>query len=150
MARTDNFWQVASTGYIKPMDGADAMSILLSGSNKYINFNTLTGSSGYGIRDNAGVMEFKNSGGVWTGIGTGGGGSTAYNMTLEFMSGILTYSFYSPYAMTIDTVTNILNAPTTTITVAGSAYTLGTAITQGAVIAVTVSTASVIRLNATK
>jgi hypothetical protein len=47
---------------------------LLEGSSRYLNFGTTTGSSGYGIRDNAGTLEFKNSGGSWTGIGTGGGG----------------------------------------------------------------------------
>jgi len=31
----------------------------------YLNFGTTVGSSGYGFRDNAGVMEFKDSGGTW-------------------------------------------------------------------------------------
>lgn len=66
------------------------------------------------------------------------------------MSGLLTVNFYAPYAMTIDSVTNVKNAPTTTILVNGSAYTLGTAITLGSLITATVSTASVIRFNCTK
>ena len=33
---------------------------------KYINFGTTEGSSGYGFRDNSGVLEYKNSSGVWT------------------------------------------------------------------------------------
>jgi hypothetical protein len=32
----------------------------------YLNFNTTLGSTGYGIRDNAGVMEFKDNAGSWT------------------------------------------------------------------------------------
>lgn len=38
---------------------------ILSGTSRYLNFGTSAGSSGYGIRDNAGTMEFKNSGGTW-------------------------------------------------------------------------------------
>jgi len=41
---------------------------ILSGTSRYLNFGTTTGSSGYGIRDNAGTMEFKNSNGTWRGI----------------------------------------------------------------------------------
>ncbi len=41
----------------------------------YVSFGTTSGSTGYGIRDNAGTMEYKNSGGSWTGIGSGGGTS---------------------------------------------------------------------------
>lgn len=37
--------------------------------NTYLNFGATTGSSGYGIRDNSGTIEFKNSGGSWQGIG---------------------------------------------------------------------------------
>ena len=38
--------------------------------NSYLNFGSATGTSGYGFRDNAGVMEFKNSGGTWAGVNT--------------------------------------------------------------------------------
>ena len=38
---------------------------ILSGASRYLNFNATAGSTGYGIRDNAGVIEFKNSGGTW-------------------------------------------------------------------------------------
>jgi hypothetical protein len=36
-----------------------------SGGNAYLNFGTTAGSSGYGIYDNAGTLQFKNSGGSW-------------------------------------------------------------------------------------
>lgn len=45
----------------------------LSGTSRYLNFGTIVGSTGYGFRDNAGVMQFKNSGGTWINFGTGGG-----------------------------------------------------------------------------
>lgn len=47
----------------------------------YINWGTTYGASGYGIRDNAGTMEFKNSAGSWTGFGSGGGGGTWGSIT---------------------------------------------------------------------
>ena len=61
----------------------------------------------------------------------------------------LTISFYAPNAMSIDTIDNILNAPTTQVRVGGQPYTLGNNIAQGSEISLTVSTASVIRLNVT-
>jgi len=41
----------------------------------YINFGTTKGTGGYGLRDNAGTLQFKNSGGDWADLGSGGGGS---------------------------------------------------------------------------
>lgn len=61
----------------------------------------------------------------------------------------LTINFYAPNAMSIDTIDNILNAPTTTVTAGGQAYTLGNNIAQGSEVSITVNTASVIRLNVT-
>lgn len=40
--------------------------IAASGANKYMNFNTVFGATGYGFRDNAGVLEYKHSGGIWS------------------------------------------------------------------------------------
>lgn len=34
----------------------------------YINFGATAGTGGYGLRDNAGTMQFKDSGGAWTNI----------------------------------------------------------------------------------
>ena len=54
---------------------------ILSGAGRYFNFGATSGSSGYGIRDNAGLLEFKNSGGSWESLQTtvfdlvGGSGS---------------------------------------------------------------------------
>ena len=41
-----------------------------AGSNAYLNWGATAGSSGYGIRDNAGNLEFKNSGGTWSTLQT--------------------------------------------------------------------------------
>jgi len=78
MVRTGISRWLLSTTYITP-DGS--YDILVNGSNHYINFGTLSGSSGYGIRDNGGTMEFKNSGGSWTAMGSGGGGGTWGSIT---------------------------------------------------------------------
>lgn len=73
MARTNDVWETGiGGGYIQTIAPA-GFDILINGSNHYINFATTVGSFGYGIRDNSGVMEFKNSGGSWTGFGSGGG-----------------------------------------------------------------------------
>jgi hypothetical protein len=50
-------------------------ALAIYGANGYLNFNTTLGETGYGIRDNAGNMEYKDSGGSWTTMsGAGGGG----------------------------------------------------------------------------
>lgn len=81
---------------------------------------------------------------------TGGDGTAediTQEYTFEFMSGILTTTIYAPYNMQIDSITDVLNTPTTTIVVNGSAYTLGDSISMGDLLEITVSTASVIKLN---
>lgn len=49
----------------------------------YLNFGSTDGSSGYGIRDNAGVIEYKGSGGSWSAVGGGGGGGTVTSVGLS-------------------------------------------------------------------
>ena len=72
-----------------------------------------------------------------------GGGSTVF--TIDLIDA-LTVTFYAPEALSIDSVTDIVNSPTTTILVGGSAYTLGAAITAGQSINITVSTNAVVNL----
>jgi hypothetical protein len=61
---------------------------ILSGTNSagfaYLNFGTTAGTSGYGIWDNGGTLEFKNSGGSWqtlnsSGYWTAGSNGIYYN-----------------------------------------------------------------------
>ena len=42
----------------------------------YLNFGATYGTAGYGLRDNAGVVEYKNSAGTWTSILSSSGGVT--------------------------------------------------------------------------
>ena len=57
-----------------------------AGSNAYLNFGATSGQSGYGIRDNDGILEFKNDGGSWESMQnvvydlTGGGDSHLSNV----------------------------------------------------------------------
>lgn len=53
--------------------GADTRLDSTAGSTQYFNFGDTDGSSGYGIRSNAGAIEFKDNAGAWAGVGSGGG-----------------------------------------------------------------------------
>jgi len=68
MARTQGFWDSAGGNTYLKTSNPLGYDLLINGSNHYINFGTTNGSSGYGIRDNAGVMEVKASGGSWAPI----------------------------------------------------------------------------------
>lgn len=69
--------------------------------------------------------------------------------TIELVDA-LTIDFYAPYNLKINTVTNVFNAPTTTILDDGVAYTLTNTIAVGSKITVTVDTAAVVNLNIVK
>ena len=69
--------------------------------------------------------------------------------TIELIAA-LTVDFYAPYDLKINSVTDILNTPTTTIDDDNVAYVLGATIAAGSKITVTVNTASVVNLNITK
>lgn len=71
MSRTEGQWK-KGIGLITPSE--DVPVLLL---NSYLNFGGVTvGEDGYGFRDNAGNIQFKNSGGSWANLGSGGGSST--------------------------------------------------------------------------
>jgi hypothetical protein len=62
---------VGTTDQIKEAGlGLDALAVfgnaILSGTSRYLNFGDGAGENGYGLRDNAGTMEFKNTGGTWS------------------------------------------------------------------------------------
>jgi hypothetical protein len=69
--------------------------------------------------------------------------------TIELID-VLTVDFYAPYNMKINTVSNVLNSPTTTIQDDGVAYTLTNTIASGSKVTITVNTAAVVNLNITK
>lgn len=75
--------------------------------------------------------------------------TVTYMWTVDFLEA-LQATFIAPYACSINSVTNVQNAPTITITKNGSAYTLGTSIALGDDLVITASTASVVNLNITQ
>lgn len=81
MAREIGFWKkVGNT--IQPVF-TGGVDLLISGTSRYLNFNSDTGETGYGLRDNSGTIEYKNSGGSWTAISAGGGGGTDDQVAAE-------------------------------------------------------------------
>ncbi len=58
--------------------GVTPFTALRNVASAYINWGVTAGASGYGIRDNAGTLQFKNSGGSWDSfVGGAGGGAPA-------------------------------------------------------------------------
>ncbi len=62
--------------YVSDLLESDSLAVygnaILGGASRYLNWGTTLGTSGYGIRDNAGTLEFKNNGGSWTSFASGG------------------------------------------------------------------------------
>lgn len=59
---------VGSGDQFKPgVMGANIINIY--GASQYLSFGNTTGASGFGIRNNAGILEYKNSGGAWAALG---------------------------------------------------------------------------------
>jgi len=77
-ARTSEVWVERLGSYLETT-WAEGRDILINGSNKYLNFGSISGGSGYGFRDNGGDMQFKNSGGSWADFGGGGSGGGDLN-----------------------------------------------------------------------
>ncbi len=69
--------------------------------------------------------------------------------TVELMAA-LTVDFYAPFDLKISAITNLVNAPTTTIQDDGVAYVLNATIAAGSKITVTVNIAAVVNLTTTQ
>lgn len=74
-AATTLFWDTTNSrlgiGTNAPQHTLDINGNLGIKASGYINFGNSTGDAGYGIRDNNGTIEIKNSGGNWQAVGTG-------------------------------------------------------------------------------
>lgn len=86
-------------------------------------------------------LEYQASTSLWVDAGI--------QYTIELVAA-LTVDFYAPYAMSITSVSNVLNSPTITLQDDGVSYTLGNTIAIGSKVTVTASTLSVVNLNITK
>jgi hypothetical protein len=70
------------------LDVEGNIGIMASG---YINFGDTDGTSGYGFRDNAGTIEYKDSGGSWVAItGVGGWTDPYWVLESEYEGAVLT------------------------------------------------------------
>jgi hypothetical protein len=90
---------------------------------------------------NGSFLEVSGTSTVWTNI--------VY--TIELINA-LTVDFYAPYNLKINSVSNVLNSPTTTILDDGASYTVGggATIASGSKVTITVNTAAVVNLNIEK
>jgi hypothetical protein len=85
----------------------DASGYIAQQASGYVNFGLTTGSSGYGIRDNGGTVECKNSGGAWAACVTAA--------TTTFAAGTVS----APgWAVTTDTDTGLYEATANTLSIA--------------------------------
>jgi hypothetical protein len=91
MARVSSFWRkIGDT--IEPVF-TGGVNILIRGTNKYLNFGSDDGETGYGIRDNSGTIQVKNDSGSWSNIGVGGGGGDMAAATYDPAAGAKQVAF---------------------------------------------------------
>jgi hypothetical protein len=99
-------FQNSSGAVLAKIDASGNFAAPASG---YYNFGSTTGSSGYGIRDNGGTIEVKNSGGTW---GTPGAGAASTNFGAGtvtapglYVTGDTDTGFYQATANTVSVAT---------------------------------------------
>lgn len=86
------------------------------------------------------ILQYESSTSLWK------NNPVTYMWTVDFLE-YQSAIFIAPYACSINSVTNVQNAPTITITKNGSAYTLGNSIALGDDLVITANIASVVNLN---
>jgi len=109
-ARTDGGMWDQISNYIQT-NCVGGCNVLVNGVSKYLNFGTVSGTNGYGFRDNAGTMQWKNSGGAWANIAAGGAGSqTPWTSDIDGAGYTLSNAYLTATATTLDLagVTNSL------------------------------------------
>ena len=74
-------FQTDSNGYLVVSPSGSVTRVPAS---NYLNFGASGGVSGYGFRDNSGVMEFKNTGGAWQNFSAIPGGSSTLKSVLNY------------------------------------------------------------------
>jgi len=72
--------KVSSVGLVSISGGINSLE------GTYYNWGPTTGATGYGFRDNAGNLEFKDTGGAWTDFGTGTGTGTGSSLPSGYLN----------------------------------------------------------------
>ncbi len=78
-------WNSVLSAYLQP---TTQLGVLLNGVDLYLSFGSVYGSSGYGVRDNSGTMQFSNDGGSWADFGSGGGSGTVTSVGMTVPTGL--------------------------------------------------------------
>lgn len=119
---TETWLRVGGTDIVRASSSGIAVGGSIAQSGTHHNFSATLGDSGFGFRNNGGVMEFKNSGGGWAPFGTSGGGvtslaGTANEITASAATGAVTLSLPAALTFTGKTVTGgTFNIGTLTVT----------------------------------
>ncbi|MCB9839527.1 tail fiber domain-containing protein [Candidatus Nomurabacteria bacterium] len=79
---------------------------ILASANSYLNFGATSGSAGYGIRDNAGTLQVKNSGGSWQNIGAAVWTSASGILNMDAPTDILRVNGANAYSYTTSVLVN--------------------------------------------
>ncbi|MDD5031578.1 MAG: hypothetical protein PHR36_00855 [Patescibacteria group bacterium] len=139
---SNEVFMIASGGNIgigttSPNHLLDIAGNLGLGEGQYINWGYTDGSNGYGLRDSSGTLQFKNSGGTWTNIGSASGGTWDISGTSIYYTdgnvGIGTSTPYSKFSVWgagagTDRLFELTNNASTTLMYVlenGSGYLLG-------------------------
>jgi fibronectin-binding autotransporter adhesin len=99
-------------GVVSPNHILDVNGNIGMAASSYLNWGSTDGATGYGIRDNGGTIEFKNSGGSWAAPLTASSTITANNFAAGsvgapglYVVGDSDTGFYSPAANTLSVTT---------------------------------------------
>jgi hypothetical protein len=104
-------------------------NLILSGTDRYLNFGSATSSNGYGLRDNSGILQLKNSDGNWinmvtsTALTVNSVGSTELSTTTVMAGAYGTAA--QVLVLTVDEDGRITNLSTSSISIAGTQITSG-------------------------
>lgn len=94
--------------------GVVPFTLLRNAASAYVNWGATSGANGYGFRDNAGVMEAKNSGGAWLPLPT----SSTLPTAASFLTRVVESNLSNEFALAGLATALLVNTTTTGVPVA--------------------------------